>query len=125
MELEFTEELTDSFAEDLIWTNRVRPFLEGTPENVITICAYGFTEMMNNAKDHSGADSVFVRVSSSDTIQIADLGVGIFNQLVSKLGLEDVRHAVFELTKGKLTTDPDRQEGLDPNDEGSLRSLCL
>jgi anti-sigma regulatory factor (Ser/Thr protein kinase) len=37
---------------------------------------------------------------------IWDHGIGIFNKIKNMLGLLDERHAVLELTKGKLTTDP-------------------
>jgi anti-sigma regulatory factor (Ser/Thr protein kinase) len=114
VEVKFDEPLGESFAEDLIWEKRIRPLLKGVPENVVNICAYGFTEMMNNANDHSGADSVHVAVTcSTETVAIViiDLGIGIFDHILTKLGLDDVRHAVFELTKGKLTTDPDRHTG--------------
>jgi anti-sigma regulatory factor (Ser/Thr protein kinase) len=111
---EFSVPLDESFSEDLVWSEKVKPLLVGCPENIINICAYGFTEMMNNANDHSGADRVDVAVTCTETtvtIRIIDLGVGIFHHILAKLGLDDVRHAVFELTKGKLTTDPDRHTG--------------
>ncbi|MDB6160486.1 MAG: histidine kinase [Gammaproteobacteria bacterium] len=42
---------------------------------------------------------------------VADDGVGIFRKLQSRLGLLDERHAILELSKGKLTTDPARHTG--------------
>src|SRR6266699_3814289 len=47
--------------EDVVWRNHVRPALGDLPNNVIRICAYGFTEMLNNAIEHSGSDSVVIR----------------------------------------------------------------
>ena len=44
-------------------------------------------------------------------MMIVDNGVGIFRKLQSALGLLDERHAIFELSKGKLTTDPQRHTG--------------
>jgi anti-sigma regulatory factor (Ser/Thr protein kinase) len=114
MRHEFVEALGDGFSEDQIWTNVVKPLLEDWPENVVHICAYGFTEMMNNANDHSGARLVQVIVELTDdavTICITDSGIGIFHNLMNLLKLDDVRHAVFELTKGKITTDPQRHTG--------------
>jgi hypothetical protein len=42
---------------------------------------------------------------------IFDDGVGIFRKVKSRLNLEDERHAILELSKGKLTTDPARHSG--------------
>jgi hypothetical protein len=110
----FTEILGATFSEDEIWQQRVKSLLAGWPENVVHICAYGFTEMMNNANDHSGASSVHVEIDISNMLiilQIVDAGVGIFRKIADSLVLENERHAIFELTKGKVTTDPDRHTG--------------
>ena len=40
-----------------------------------------------------------------------DDGVGIFKKIQNALGLLDERHAVLELAKGKLTTDPKNHTG--------------
>jgi hypothetical protein len=42
---------------------------------------------------------------------LADDGVGIFRKIQKALGLLDERHAVLELAKGKLTTDPANHSG--------------
>jgi hypothetical protein len=42
---------------------------------------------------------------------IADDGIGIFRKIQAELGLEDERHAILELAKGKLTIDPQRHTG--------------
>jgi hypothetical protein len=44
-------------------------------------------------------------------INIGDRGVGIFYKIKNECGLEDARHALLELSKGKLTTDPERHTG--------------
>jgi hypothetical protein len=44
-------------------------------------------------------------------IYILDDGIGIFERIKSRLGLHDHRIAVLELSKGKLTTDPERHSG--------------
>ncbi len=50
---------------------------------------------------------------SATTTEIAlyDDGIGIFKKIQSELGLLDERHAILELSKGKLTTDPDNHTG--------------
>lgn len=42
---------------------------------------------------------------------IMDDGRGIFRKIKESMDLEDERHAVFELSKGKLTTAPDNHTG--------------
>ena len=42
---------------------------------------------------------------------MADDGVGIFRKIQGELDLVDERLAIFELSKGKLTTDPARHSG--------------
>ena len=44
--------------EDQVWRNDVEPRLGGLPDNARKIWAYGFTEMLNNAIDHSTGASV-------------------------------------------------------------------
>jgi len=114
--LEHSTELKVSKAleEHVVWKERMGPLLEGLPENVISICHYGFTEMLNNVIDHSGSEQVAITVQRTSTqiqIQIVDLGVGIFRKLVDDLGLEDEQHAALELSKGKLTTDAKNHSG--------------
>ena len=78
------------------------------------VWAYGFQEMLNNAIDHSSGGKVIVdveRTTTSTEMSIVDDGYGIFKKIKDSLGLEDERHAVFELSKGKLTTDPDNHTG--------------
>lgn len=101
-------------AEDVIWAKDVRPALGSLPENVLDIWQYGFTEIVNNALDHSDGSQICVRISKTaiDTmIVLSDNGVGIFKKVQTALGLIDERHAILELSKGKLTTDPDHHTG--------------
>jgi anti-sigma regulatory factor (Ser/Thr protein kinase) len=98
----------------LVWTNDIQPVLGEPPENVLDIWRYCFTEMLNNAIDHSGGTGVNVRIlrTAIDTeMSISDDGVGIFKKIQDALGLLDERHAILELCKGKLTTDPAKHTG--------------
>jgi anti-sigma regulatory factor (Ser/Thr protein kinase) len=113
-EVEKAYPLTPDVQEDVVWRNDVLQLLAGLPENVIDIWSYCFTEMFNNAIDHSGATYISVsvkRTAASTAIRIYDNGIGIFKKIQDALGLLDQRHAVFELSKGKLTTDPARHTG--------------
>ncbi len=106
--------LAENRDEDRVWQARIGPHLAHLPENVLNICYYGFTEMFNNVIDHSEGTSVLVgvRVSAAEIgIGIADDGVGIFEKIKRKFNLDDHRHAILELSKGKLTTDPQHHTG--------------
>ncbi len=101
-------------AEDLVWRNDIRPALGPLPENALNIWHYGFTEMFNNAIDHSGGSEILVHIrktAAAAEMLLNDNGVGIFRKIQTALGLLDERHAIFELHKGKLTTDPQRHTG--------------
>lgn len=101
-------------AEDAIWSNHIRPALGELPANVLRIWEHAVTEMLNNAIDHSAGEWVMleVRKTAVDTrVIINDNGIGIFRKIQQELGLLDERHAIFELAKGKLTTDPRNHSG--------------
>lgn len=101
-------------AEDRVWRAEVAPVLNDLPRNVLGIWHYGFTEMVNNAIDHSGGHSLTVAIKMNPLIteiDVHDDGIGIFRKIKEELHLEDEAHAVLELAKGKLTTDPDRHTG--------------
>jgi anti-sigma regulatory factor (Ser/Thr protein kinase) len=100
--------------EDTVWRQEIAPHLGDLPPNVRDICQYGFTEMLNNVLSHSQASNVTVRLELSAVkvqIWIVDNGVGIFNNIRQKLRLDDEHHAILELCKGKLTTDPTHHSG--------------
>jgi len=106
--------LGDNLAEDVVWRIDVEGSLGPLPDNAMDIWHYGFTEMFNNAIDHSDGDRIdvlFRKTAVSTQIAIIDNGVGIFKKIQSALDLLDERHAILELAKGKLTTDPDNHTG--------------
>src|SRR5947209_5193432 len=106
--------IEDGLAEDIVFYNDIRTILGNHPDNIMSIWNYCFTEMFNNAIDHSGGTKIFVQViktALNTQMLIADDGVGIFKKNQKALGLLDERHAILELSKGKLTTDPQRHTG--------------
>ena len=106
--------LTKDFTEDGVWRNQYAFVFEGLPENIVDICHYGFTEMVNNAIDHSEGKFVYisaVRDKEKVMISVIDDGEGIFTKIKRLYNLGDERQALFELSKGKLTTDPDNHTG--------------
>ena len=107
-------QISPELEEHVVWDKDIASVLGAQPENVRDIWHYGFTEMFNNAKDHSGGRNISVRVAKtaiSTEIAIADNGIGIFKKIQEALNLPDQRYAVLELAKGKLTTDPARHTG--------------
>lgn len=110
----FEIEINAHVEEDVVWRFRILPHLKGVPQNVIDICQYGFTEMLNNAIDHSASRIavLFVDVTYADvSMGVIDKGVGIFNKIQRDFGLADPRSALLELSKGKLTSDKKRHAG--------------
>ena len=99
--------------EHKIWQKLQQDFLP-LEKNIFDICEYGFTEIFNNAIDHS--EGRYIRVvtlwsTDAVTLRIIDDGVGIFKKIKQALSLADERESVFQLSKGKLTTDPKGHTG--------------
>lgn len=106
--------IAPELAEDVVWRNDVSSVMEKLPENVRDTWYYGFTEMFNNAIDHSGGTRISVQITTtavSTEMIILDDGIGIFRKIQQALNLLDERQAIFELAKGKLTTDPKNHTG--------------
>jgi anti-sigma regulatory factor (Ser/Thr protein kinase)/DNA-binding transcriptional ArsR family regulator len=109
-----TYPLNSAFQEDVVWSQDILPAIGALPANTLDICQYGVTEMLNNAKDHSASETVVVSMkATAAALQIAvqDGGVGIFRKIKDACGLDDERHAILELVKGRLTTDPEHHTG--------------
>jgi anti-sigma regulatory factor (Ser/Thr protein kinase) len=106
--------IDSSLAEDVVWRNDILAVLGKLPDNVSNIWHHGFTEMFNNAIDHSEGKMIMVNIRKTAVateMTISDDGIGIFKKIQKALGLLDPRHAILELAKGKLTTDPTRHSG--------------
>ncbi len=54
---------------------------------------------------------IFERSAMNARIVVSDNGIGIFRKIRRDLHLTDERHAILELSKGKVTTDPNRHSG--------------
>lgn len=100
--------------ESLVWSEQIRCWLGQLPGPLDNLLHYGFTEMVNNANDHARARRLQLRCAATpDAVHlwIGDDGLGIFERVRAALGLANVRLALLELSKGKLTTDPARHTG--------------
>lgn len=107
-------ELVPGISEDEVWRRHIFPFIRNAADNVVNICHHGFTEMFNNAIDHSEAKSALVAFTQNYLrigMTVSDDGVGIFNKIRQKLHFDDSRTALLELSKGKLTTDSRNHSG--------------
>jgi anti-sigma regulatory factor (Ser/Thr protein kinase)/biotin operon repressor len=83
-------------------------------EPIEAIVRYAFTEMLNNAVDHSGAESCRVELALDEraaSFAIRDRGIGVFATIASKLRLKDEYEAMVELVKGRTTTMPEAHSG--------------
>ncbi len=88
--------------------------LAGLPPNVESIAHYAFTEMLNNAIDHSMSDRCTIGVcldAVKFSFSVKDSGIGVFQSIASKKALQDEPAAMIELIKGKTTTMPDAHSG--------------
>jgi anti-sigma regulatory factor (Ser/Thr protein kinase)/biotin operon repressor len=78
------------------------------------IFAYAFTEMLNNAIEHSHSPTCTVEVTLSERelrAQIQDQGVGVFASVAERHHLAEEEEAIGELLKGKATSMPERHAG--------------
>lgn len=101
--------------EDKVWD---RLEAEAPPRHAtkqaVDIARYAFTELVNNAIDHSGGTKVGIRWEARADLlraEIGDDGIGAFERIRIERALPDHRSALAELSKGKVTTQPDRHSG--------------
>lgn len=83
-------------------------------KNCITIFDYGFTEMLNNAIDHSQSKKVWIDVElnhSDVTFTIKDLGIGAIENIKQGFEITDDFLALEHLFKGKQTTAKEAHSG--------------
>lgn len=114
VDLNFSIELYAEQSEDTIWRFRILPHIKNVKPNILDICQYGFTEMLNNAIDHSASkDAIIVYQQTYTTIlmMIIDHGVGIFEKIKKDFNFTDERDALLQLSKGKLTSDTSKHSG--------------
>jgi hypothetical protein len=107
-------------AEDAAWAQEDAELRRRDPEildnpHIRPILNFAFTEMLNNAIDHSSGSVVDVRWFLNDSFiafEIADDGVGAFRNMAETRGLENEYDAIGEISKGKQTTAPWAHSGL-------------
>ena len=106
--------VTPRLEEHIAWRETISPLLSDVADNVIQICQHGFEEMVNNVVSHSDGQTLTIEITRTAVrveVTVSDDGVGIFNNIQKTFGYDDPRHALLELSKGKVTSDPDRHTG--------------
>jgi anti-sigma regulatory factor (Ser/Thr protein kinase) len=114
VDISFHISLSTQVEESVIWQFRILPHIVSVPKNIIDICHHGFTEMLNNAIDHSASKDAtifFEQTYYGIEMIIIDHGVGIFEKIQKDFNLSDSRSALLELSKGKLTSNPEKHAG--------------
>jgi anti-sigma regulatory factor (Ser/Thr protein kinase) len=108
---------TKTIQEDRVW-GEVRSAIPrlAKHEAASAIYAYAFTEMLNNAIDHSGSQTIDVHgaidpVGGVVRFSVIDRGLGAFKNVRDRLGLESLFAAIEALSKGKVSTLPERHSG--------------
>lgn len=84
------------------------------PENIQSILRYAFSEMLNNAIEHSHSSKIEVEVIDDDPMikfVVNDFGVGVFRNVMKKRGLKFEMEAMQDLLKGRTTTSPKAHSG--------------
>ena len=107
---------TSGLEEDVVWkrVTEEAATLKVMSPNARNVANYAFTEMLNNAIDHSASPVVDISVSRPDhlfSFRIEDEGIGAFERVRKTIKLEDHLAAIQEISKGKLTTAPERHSG--------------
>ncbi|MDO8518269.1 MAG: DUF4325 domain-containing protein [bacterium] len=90
------------------------PPIKQLPENVKSIFIYAFSEMLNNAIEHSRSNDIEVEVSVHNRklmFVINDFGVGVFRNVMKERKLKNETEAMQDLLKGKTTTAPKAHSG--------------
>jgi STAS-like domain of unknown function (DUF4325) len=112
--IKFAFDDIEKLDENEIWKQKLLGAVSHLPENVKQICHYGFTEIFNNAIDHSEGRRIttdFQIKYGKVRIDLIDDGIGIFKKIQNHFNLPSIREAILHLSKGKVTTDSDNHTG--------------
>lgn len=81
---------------------------------LVDILFYGFTEIVNNAKDHSGGAKLVFELRWEENkviLVVEDNGIGVFKKIYERFHLDDIRESILQLSIGKMTTDKNNHTG--------------
>ncbi len=83
-------------------------------ENIKSVFEYAFSEMLNNAIEHSNSKSIDIEVKKQNDLMsfaVNDFGIGVFRNVMQKRKLRSELEAIQDLLKGKTTTQPKAHSG--------------
>jgi anti-sigma regulatory factor (Ser/Thr protein kinase) len=103
----------EGLQEDVPWRRSFAPFFD-LPPAVQQMVQHAFTELVNNTVDHSGGRTVTVSLRQTPLqvqLLVSDDGCGLFDRIAKSFDIDDPALAMLELSKGKLTSAPDRHSG--------------
>lgn len=89
-------------------------YLSSLKENVKSIFDYAFSEMLNNAIEHSESTIIDIETEKNkNNLQfiVRDFGIGVFKNVMGKRKLSSELEAIQDLLKGKTTTAPKAHSG--------------
>jgi len=113
-EKSFSFSITPELKEDHIFHEKISPYVDSLAPELKEICEYGFSHIMSNVISHSKGKICQVHISRNEgklSLKIMDDGVGVLSKVTKHFSLDNKRHAVLELSKGKMTTDPSHHSG--------------
>src|SRR3990167_8985196 len=90
------------------------PRIAQLPENIRSIFTFAFSEMFNNAIEHSQSKTISIEVVVRDkdlSFIVNDSGIGAFRNIMKKKNLKSEIEAIQDLLKGKTTTMPKSHSG--------------
>ncbi|PIW06693.1 histidine kinase [Candidatus Collierbacteria bacterium CG17_big_fil_post_rev_8_21_14_2_50_45_7] len=102
--------------EHMLWANlQIKlNMLHNLSDNLNSLLFYVFTEILNNAIEHSRSQYVSIMISKLNTkltISIEDYGIGVFHNVMKERNLNNEYEAMQDLLKGKTTTNTHSHSG--------------
>lgn len=118
-EWDFVYNQKAGLSEDRIYSGDIQSILKYDKKEAKQIWSYVFSEIMNNAIEHSKSQMIYCHVKKDylyTEISITDDGIGIFENIKSVLSSMLKQHvdnqdALIELYKGKFTTNKESHSG--------------
>lgn len=91
--------------EESVFRNTLMPKITDLPSNVKAIWEYSFTEMVNNAIEHSESDNIWILIEKNalnTSVYIMDDGIGVFRKIQEHFDYDSLDDAVIELSIPEL-----------------------
>jgi len=114
---QYVKTFNNASLEEHIVLNRMEqeyPSLKKLSENIRSIFTYAFSEMFNNAIEHSQSKTIHIAVSVHNkwlSFVVEDYGIGVFRNVMRERNLKSEFEAIQDLLKGKTTTMPKSHSG--------------